>query len=233
MNSRAMAETLRPLPISVRPRRSETVESYVQRLAHANHLRVSYLHAYLCGPPAYLGTPDLRRLAALSNRPVSVLQRTLTTLPPAQQLLPDHAPRRPRPADTAQTHPVKAKNRTELFAAIRHDDQILELSIRALARRHHVGTRTVRQALASPTPPPRKKLPPRKTQLDPYKSTVDAILEHDRTVPRHQRHTIRRIWERLMDEHDAQISYGIVRDYVARRRRQHEAAQQPVSASLR
>jgi hypothetical protein len=238
MSIRAAPETLRPLPIQVRPKPAETIESYVRRLARANHLRPSYLHAYLCGPPDYLGTPDLQRLAALSGRPTSVLHRTLTEPTPSPPPPPPaRQPRPPRPRPwrlppAAPPRTLKTRNRTELFAAIRHDDQTLDLSIRALTRRYHVGTRTILQALASPTPPPRKKLPPRESRLDPYKRQIDTILEQDRTMPRRQRHTIRRIWERLIDEHDAHVSYGMVRDYVAHRRRQHQAAQKAVATSL-
>ena len=248
MNLREVPKVLRPLPIGVRPRPAETVESYVRRLARANHLRPSYLHAYLCGPPAWLGAVDLGRLAVLCGRPAAVLQRTLTELapvppppPPARQPRPSNAPSsgRPRSAQAAPTRTSKPRNktekriekrtekRTELFAAIRHDAQFLGASIRALARRHHVHRRTILQALDSPIPPPRKKLPPRKSQVDPYKDTIDAILMEDRTMPPHRRHTIRRIWERLVDEHDAQVSYSIVRAYVARRRQQLDAGHHP------
>jgi hypothetical protein len=230
MISREVAETLRPLPIRVRPKPAETLESYVARLARANHLQPGYLHAYLCGPPAWIGTPDLQRLAVLSDRPASVLHRTLTELTPSPP--PPPGPPRPRqPPPAASSHTVKPTNRTELFAAIRHDDQTLDLSIRALARRYHVHRRTILQALASPIPPPRKKLPPRKSRLDPYKHAIDTILEHDRTIPRRQRHTIQRIWKRLVDEHDAHVSYAMVRDYVARRRRQPQA-DQSIATSL-
>ena len=61
-----MPEVLRPLPIRVRPRPAETVASYVVRLARANHLQPSHLHAYLCGPPDWRGAADLGRLAILS-----------------------------------------------------------------------------------------------------------------------------------------------------------------------
>ena len=47
-------------------------------------------------------------------------------------------------------------SRVDVFAAIRRDARVEELSIRELARRHHVGRATVRQALASPEPPPKK-----------------------------------------------------------------------------
>jgi hypothetical protein len=59
----------------------------------------------------------------------------------------------------------------------------------------------------------------------PYKDAVDTILEQDPTMPRRQRHTIQRIWQRLVDEHNAEVSYGMVCDYVARRRRPPQADQ--------
>ncbi|MBB6379678.1 hypothetical protein BKA01_006953 [Pseudonocardia eucalypti] len=44
----------------------------------------------------------------------------------------------------------------QVYEAIRRDHRRDELSIRELAARHGVHRRTVRQALDSPTPPPRK-----------------------------------------------------------------------------
>jgi ribosome-binding protein aMBF1 (putative translation factor) len=48
-------------------------------------------------------------------------------------------------------------SRVELFERIRRDREREGLSIRELARRHGVHRRAVRQALASPLPPPRKR----------------------------------------------------------------------------
>lgn len=48
---------------------------------------------------------------------------------------------------------------------------------------------------------------------------IDAILKTDLTAPRKQRHTVKRIYDRLLDEHEAvDISYQMVRAYVAARR---------------
>ena len=47
-------------------------------------------------------------------------------------------------------------SRVELFAAIRRDARVEEVSIRELARRHGVHRRTVRQALAAAEPRARK-----------------------------------------------------------------------------
>lgn len=54
-----------------------------------------------------------------------------------------------------------ARSRVELFEQIRRDWRAGEVSIRELAVRHHVHRRTVRQAVASAVPPPRKAYPQR------------------------------------------------------------------------
>ena len=47
---------------------------------------------------------------------------------------------------------------------------------------------------------------------------IDEMLREDLAAPGKQRHTARRIFERLVDEHDAQVSYSTVAKYVHRRR---------------
>ena len=111
--------------------------------------------------------------------------------------------------------------RVELFEAIRRDARREELSVRALADRHGVHRRTVRAALASATPPPRKPRRSPAPKLNPAKPFIDAMLRGDLTAPRKQRHTARRVLARLVDEHQlGELTYSSVRDYVARRRPQ-------------
>jgi len=107
----------------------------------------------------------------------------------------------------------------ELFEAIRRDHRRDGLSIRALADRHGVHRRTVRQALGDAVPPVRK-IPVRAApKLDPAKALIDAMLTVDLTAPRKQRHTARRVLARLADEHQmSDLTYSAVRDYVAKRR---------------
>jgi transposase len=112
-------------------------------------------------------------------------------------------------------------SRVELFEQIRRDHEREGLSIRALAERYRVHRRTVRQALESPLPPARKT-PERRPApaLGEYRLLIDAWLEADRNAPRKQRHTARRIWRRLVDEHGARVAERTVREYVAARRRE-------------
>ncbi|PVC80849.1 IS21 family transposase [Streptomyces sp. CS014] len=109
------------------------------------------------------------------------------------------------------------KSKVDLYAAIRRDART-GMSTRALMRKYGVGYETVQRALISALPEPRKKMKPRETRLDPYKPVIDAILTADLTAPRKQRHTVKRIYDRLLDEHAADVSYQMVRGYVAVRR---------------
>ncbi|THA47828.1 IS21 family transposase [Streptomyces sp. A1136] len=110
------------------------------------------------------------------------------------------------------------KSKVDLYAAIRRDART-GMSLRAVMRKYGVGFETVQRALVSAVPEPRKKMRPRETRLDPYRPLIDAILTADLTAPRKQRHTVKRIYDRLLDEHDAvDVSYQMVRAYVAGRR---------------
>jgi transposase len=103
----------------------------------------------------------------------------------------------------------------EQFERIRRDHREEGLSIRALAQRHRVHRRTVRQALASAVPPPRKTPERSSPALGPYREIVRGWLREDLKVPAKQRHTARRVWQRLRDEHDAGVAESTVRAFVA------------------
>jgi transposase len=123
-----------------------------------------------------------------------------------------------------------ARSRVELFEQIRRARRDEKLSIRELADKHRVHRRTVREALANPIPPPRKTYPPRpRPAIDPYVEIIDGWLLADRDVPRKQRHTARRVWQRLVAEHGATLAEVTVSRHVARRKcelgvDQHEVA---------
>lgn len=103
-----------------------------------------------------------------------------------------------------------------VYEQIRRAHEREGLSIRALSRRFGVHRRDVRAALESAVPPPRKSMPPRPApMLDRWKPLIDSWLEADKAAPRKQRHTARRVWQRLVEEHGAVVGESSVRRYVA------------------
>lgn len=103
----------------------------------------------------------------------------------------------------------------EQFERIRREARDEGLSIRELAARHHVHRRTVRQALADAVPPTRKTPVRTAPVLGPHVDTVRAWLIEDLTAPRKQRHTARRVWQRLVEEHAVAVAESSVRPLVA------------------
>jgi transposase len=112
-------------------------------------------------------------------------------------------------------------SRVELFERIRRDRELEGLGLRALARRHGVHRRTVRQALASAIPPERKRPEGRPAPaLGVYRELIDSWLIADQEAPPKQRHTAKRVRDRLVEEQGAEVAETTVRDYVRRRRRE-------------
>ncbi len=116
----------------------------------------------------------------------------------------------------------------EQFERIRRDARDEGLSIRALARRHEVHRRAVRQALADATPPVRKAPKRVAPVLGLYEATVRGWLVADLDAPRKQRHTVRRIWQRLLEEEGAVVAESTVRSLVARLRTEISGQLAPV-----
>jgi transposase len=59
-----------------------------------------------------------------------------------------------------------------------------------------------------------RQQPIRRPKLGPWLGVIDAILEDDKRRPPKQRHTAKRIFERLKAEHGFTGGYRIVKDYV-------------------
>ena len=113
---------------------------------------------------------------------------------------------------------MKKESKVELYERIRRDRRVDEqVSIRELARRHQVHRRTVREALASAVPTPRKVAERESPALGAYREIIRGWLTADVVdkVPVKQRHTARRVWQRLVEEHGAQVSESSVRGFVA------------------
>src|SRR5687767_12161761 len=107
----------------------------------------------------------------------------------------------------------------ELYARVRHACHVEGLSQREAARRFGLHRNTVRKMLAFAVPPGYRRRKPRaRPTLDAFAAIIDQILEADRTAPAKQRHTARRIHDRLCAEHGFAGSYTTVKDYVRERR---------------
>lgn len=88
-------------------------------------------------------------------------------------------------------------------------------SIRKISRNLGVARQTVRKALRS-SEIPKYTLTKEKPSpvLDPYKAIIAEWLEQDKIAPKKQRHTARRIYQRLRDEYGYEGSEPTVRRYV-------------------
>jgi transposase len=107
----------------------------------------------------------------------------------------------------------------ELYARVRHACHIEGVSQREAARRFGIDPKTVAKMLRHAVPPGyRRSKPPVRPKLDAFTAAIDAILEADLSAPSKQRHTAKRIYDRLRAEHGFAGGYTIVKDYVRERR---------------
>jgi transposase len=110
----------------------------------------------------------------------------------------------------------------ELYARVRFAVQIEGVSRREAARRFGIDPRTVAKMLAFSVPPGyRRRQPPARPKLDRFTGIIDEILAADPDRPRKQRHTSKRIFERLRDEYGYAGGITIVKDYVRAQRLRH------------
>jgi transposase len=109
------------------------------------------------------------------------------------------------------------------------------LSIREISKitGHHRDT--IAKYINSDTAePPRYTLttPKEHPVLGAYIPVIDEILETDKSRHRKQRHTGRRIYERLRDEYDYTGGYSTVTDYLRKVRRKPKEAYLPLQFEL-
>jgi transposase len=109
--------------------------------------------------------------------------------------------------------------KVELFEQIRLEYEFGIGTIQGVARKLRVHRRVVREAIQSAIPARRKKTERPHMKMAPAVEFIDAILEADRKAPRKQRHTARRIWDRIREEVPGCTAAGrTVRQYVEHRK---------------
>ena len=107
----------------------------------------------------------------------------------------------------------------ELYARVRRAVVVEKMSEREAARQFGLARETVRKMVRYSAPPGyRRQQPPRRPKLDAWVGAIDQMLEDDKARGKKQRHTAKRIFERLRDEHTYTGGYTIVKDYVRLRK---------------
>jgi transposase len=103
----------------------------------------------------------------------------------------------------------------DIYGRVRRAVRVEGRSQRAVARDFGLSRETVRKMLEFAVPPGyRRQQPVRRPKLGPWVGVIDAILDDDRQRPSKQRHTAKRIFDRLKEEHQFTGGYTIVKDYV-------------------
>ena len=107
----------------------------------------------------------------------------------------------------------------DLYRRVRRAHFVEAVSIWQAARMFNLHRNTVNKMLEASVPLGyQRQQPPRRPKLDPYTPIIEQILQADQARPKKQRHTAKRIFERLKEEHGFSGQYTIVKDYVRQRR---------------
>ena len=120
--------------------------------------------------------------------------------------------------------------RMEVYLRVRRAVMVDGMSIREASRVVGLHRDTVRKMLAYSVPPGyRRQTTRRRPKLEPLIGIIDRILDDDLRVPRKQRHTAKRIFDRLREEYGFDGGYTIVKDYVREHRRRTREMFVPLS----
>jgi len=103
----------------------------------------------------------------------------------------------------------------EIYGRVRRAVLVEGKSERAVAQEFGIARETVRKMLRYSVPPGyRREQPVKRPKLGPWIGLIDAILEEDKNSPMKQRHTAKRIFDRLRQEYAYTGGHTIVKDYV-------------------
>lgn len=111
----------------------------------------------------------------------------------------------------------------EQWSEIRRRVLTHEISKRAACKEYHLHWQTLIKILNHVEPPGYRPTKPRaKPKIDEFLPVIQQILVDDRQAPKKQRHTARRIWQRLCAEHGFTGGETIVKDAVRAWKQSHQ-----------
>ena len=118
----------------------------------------------------------------------------------------------------------------EFWKEIRRQVLTNELSQRSACQKYGLGWHTLKKILAHAEPPGYRQSKARpKRKLESFLPIIRQILEEDRQAPRKQRHTAKRIFERLRDEYGYLGGQTVVKDAVRDWKQSHQEVFLPLS----
>ena len=118
----------------------------------------------------------------------------------------------------------------EDYSKVRRAHFIEKISIRQIANDFEMARETVVKILNYSIPPGYRKSSNLKASvLDSYKEKINQILENDKSIHKKQRHSAKRIFDRLVEEDGFSRSYHTVRRYVNTRRKKTQEVFVPLS----
>jgi transposase len=98
----------------------------------------------------------------------------------------------------------------ELWTAVRHALFVEKISQREASRRFHLNFRTIQKIFHNEQPADYEREVGSATKITPFLPIIQGYLDEDKTLPPKQRHTGKRIYERLRAEHGYSYTYRTV-----------------------
>jgi len=116
----------------------------------------------------------------------------------------------------------------EQWTAVRHALFVENISLREAARRFRLNFRTIQKIYNNEAPAEYERVGAN-TKITPFLPFIETYLEEDKSQPRKQRHTAKRIYERLRTEHDYSYTYRTVCNAIQRLREKEKPLFMPLA----